>query len=88
MVPILIRSYNISLSRTAECNTLAKYFAGFSAHLRIVKSANAKFPDVSLLITYHIYKDHSVMHSKRTENVYVRRVLNRNVTFSNFRSYI
>ena len=29
-------------------NTFAKYFAGFSAHCRIVKSASSNFPEVSL----------------------------------------
>lgn len=32
-------------------NTLAKYLAGFSAHLMIVRSANSKSPDVSLFTT-------------------------------------
>ena len=33
-------------------NTLAKYSPGVSAHLKIVRRANSKFPEVSLFITY------------------------------------
>ena len=48
------QSHSISLLKKAWVQYLSKILCWFSAHLRIVKSANSKFPDVSLLITYHI----------------------------------
>jgi hypothetical protein len=49
-----ILEVHMCLPRQHKGDTLAKYLAGLSAHLRIVKSATSKFPDVSLLITYNI----------------------------------
>jgi len=44
--------------------TFAKYFAGFSAHLRIVKRAYSNKPDVSFLIAFPKTADQLVEYCK------------------------